>query len=281
MPFGNLTIDEPQTSNTTPVIAVAAVTNPSVSTALVSQEAIVQVHTVVAVNGTPNFPPLSISESDGEWTFTVDYDMVANQFAGCGPIDSEGQQVGWGVCVVYAWNDNEQSIRNQLQALMEGGHESVAQQEQYAQDLAAWEDAKQQCESQSEEGYTFGYVNEDGTSTGYPDTSSFVCMRTEVAATGASGSGGAGGGTTQEDEETLDEEEDETHVAGGSIELGFSEGMKETLKNGLILIAVLGIGYGAYQAEKKTDLFSNTYKKLTDKLKKSKATKKPPHSQQT
>ena len=285
MVFGNELLTTTPSPKMMSFYAPSSVSNPSLSPSLITFHALlavnpngfidssVSVGQPVGLPLAPNFPEF-IEEIEGDWTFRLDYNKLTHKYAGCGPTNDDGQMAEWGVCQEYSAGIGVKEIRKKLKELLEYGRETVEEQEKYAKDLADWESAKQQCESKTEDGFTFGYVNTDGTPTGYPDISTWNCVKTSVGTQGGASAAGASQEDTEEEEDGT-EKDDEADVGGSSFTFGFSEGMKETLKNGLIIIVVLGVGYGAYQSEKKTHLFSNIYKKLSSKKKKG-VVRKPP-----
>jgi len=239
----------------------------------------------------PNAPPIaipSISESVGDWTFTLNYDSVTDKFLGCGPTSSTGITPAWGVCLEYDASKGEPFIRDALREIMKMGQKTVADQKVYAQQYANWVAEKTKCKAKVKTGFTFSYVNKDKDYTPFgPPDDEWICRKTKLNTANEDGDcskthqltnddgscGDCGEGYVvdeYEDSDTYEEciKKDESKVVGGSINIGFSEGLKETLKNGLIVLVVIGIGYGAYQGEKKSDLFSNIYKNLKKKMSK-------------
>jgi hypothetical protein len=209
-----------------------------------------------------------IEEQLGEWIFTLNLD--GGSWRGCGPNDSEGNPVGWGVCVSYSATEyTEREIRRKLTDLMKQGMKTVDAQEEYERQLQEWEWHKNECGNKVKEGSTFQWVNRDENNA--PDIGpiddDWYCLETILPIENEV----EGEATPDEEEDEEDDEVSATTVpvvssqSKNTVSIGFGSGFKDILNKGLLGIGILVIGYGAYKVEERSSLFSKLFKKIVPK----------------
>ena len=214
--------------------------------------------------------PLEITKTYTGLTFTLKLD--GSHYMGCGPQDSKGDDYNFGgACVSYSSSLSKGEIERKLLKFLKNLRNQEEEQKKYDEAQAKWEQDKVGCESEQKEGSTFSFVNEDRNYAPVgPPTESWVCMES-IAAT-----------ETEREEETPDEGEETDSEGvivaqsnpqqGGAVKnlsIGFSQGLRHTIRRGVLVGGVLLVGYGAYKIEDRTKIVSNLFKgkKKTDSKK--------------
>ena len=217
--------------------------------------------------------PLEITKTYTGLTFTVK--LNGNNYNGCGPqhiVEDLVEDYDFGgACVSYPSSLSKGEIERKLLKFLKNLRKQEGEQKKYKEAQAKWEQDKAGCESEQKEGSTFSFVNEERNYAPVgPPTESWVCMES-IAAT-----------ETEEEEETPDdgEETDSDGVvvaqtsrqqgeAVKNLSIGFSQGLGNTIKRGVLVGGILLVGYGAYKIEDRTKIVSNLFKgkKKTDSKK--------------
>ncbi len=210
--------------------------------------------------------PLSISKTYTGLTFTVE--MEGDNYIGCGPQDSNGDDYGFGgACVSYpidmskSANETENEIKSKLLKFLKRLREQEEIQKAYEEAQAQWEQDKANCNSEVKDGSTFRFVNEDRNySENGPPTESWICQETIYPV------------EEEDTTETEDEEESTSdsvvvaqtttpiETASTNLSIGFSEGFKRMAQRGIMVGGILLIGYGGVKFEERTNFFSKMFK---------------------
>lgn len=210
--------------------------------------------------------PLSISKTYTGLTFTVE--MEGDNYIGCGPQDSNGDDYGFGgACVSYpidmskSANETENEIKSKLLKFLKRLREQEEIQKAYEEAQAQWEQDKANCNSEVKDGSTFRFVNEDRNySENGPPTESWICQETIYPV------------EEEDTTETEDEEESTSdsvvvaqtttpiETASTNLSIGFSQGLKQTFMRGFLVGGVLLVGYGGVKFEERTNFFSKMFK---------------------
>lgn len=212
--------------------------------------------------------PLSISKTYTGLTFTVE--MEGDNYIGCGPQDSNGDDYGFGgACVSYpidmskSANETENEIKSKLLKFLKRLREQEEIQNAYEEAQAQWEQDKANCNSEVKDGSTFRFVNEDRNySENGPPTESWICQETIYPV------------ESEPEEDTTETEEEEStsdsvvvaqtttpiETASSNLSIGFSQGLKQTFRRGFLVGGILLVGYGGVKFEERTNFFSKMFK---------------------
>ena len=217
-----------------------------------------------------------IEVSSSGLTFTVTWNQPSKgNYAGCGPQDIFGEDVDFGICAAYPETMSEADIKRKLTKIITDGvkqlpiekQKALREQEKYQKAKIGWERVAMECRNRGE-GWDMFNKDRDSYYDG-PPTDNWVCLEDKP-----SDEDDEVGVASVVDTKTNDEEEDDDVVSptlpvrssmGSSVEVGLGQGFTDTMKTGMKVLVVGGIGYGAYKLEDRTSIFSNLFSKLMPK----------------
>ena len=218
-----------------------------------------------------------IDVSSSGLTFRVTWNQPSKgNYAGCGPQDIFGEDVDFGICVAYPETMSEADIKRKLTKIITDGvkqlpiekQKALREQEKYQKAKIEWDRVAMECRNR---GVGWDMFNKDTDSTSGQITDNWVCLEDKP-----SDEDDEVGVASVVDTETNEEEEEEDDdvvsptlpvrsSTGSSVEVGLGQGFTDTMKTGIKVLVVGGIGYGAYKLEDRTSIFSNLFSKLMPK----------------